>query len=317
MPAAAVVIPNWNSLEYLKRCLESVAEQSVDVELMVVDNGSADESVSWLKSGGVPHISLPENRGFAEAVNRGVAATESPLIFVLNADAVLEPDCLARLVSVLRGDAELGGVQPLILQEEAVSGARKSRERRIYSAGQALTPDGRAYEISQGEPLASTETERREVFGVCGAACLLKRELFDELQGYDESYFAFYEDVDLNVRGRIHGWTFAIEPAALARHIGNAVWQTEFKRPASANARLVARNRLATQTKYVPLRLLPRIVFVEAGSLLRALKQRRLRPTLRGKIEALRWMPRLLKERERLRHAGSLSAARRWLGNAR
>jgi hypothetical protein len=152
------------------------------------------------------------------------------------------------------------------------------------------------------------------VFGVCGAACLLRRELFDELGGYDERYFAFYEDVDLNVRARIAGWRFAYVPEAVVWHVGNASWSAGFERPNAENARLVARNRLATQIKFMPLRALPRIAAVEAGALLRAAQRRRLRATLRGKLAALRWLPRLLPERWRLRRDGDPTRARRWLG---
>ena len=153
-----------------------------------------------------------------------------------------------------------------------------------------------------------------EVFGVCGAACLLRRELFADLGGYDESYFAFYEDVDLNVRARIAGWRFAYVPEAVVWHVGNASWQAGFERPGAENARLVARNRLATQVKFMPLSAVPRIAVVELGALLRAASQRRLRATLAGKLAALGRLPRLLGARRRLAREGDPERARRWLG---
>ena len=149
---------------------------------------------------------------------------------------------------------------------------------------------------------------------MCGAACLLRRELFDDLGGYDESYFAFYEDVDLNVRARIAGRRFAYVPEAVVWHLGNASWLAEAPSPGAWNARLVARNRLATQVKFVPVRTLPRIAAVEAGALARAARQRRLRATLGGKLAALRRLPALLRERRRLRREGDLRLAQRWLG---
>src|SRR5262249_56913730 len=95
---------------------------------------------------------------------------------------------------------------------------------RLYSAGQRLSRDGRAFEMGAGEARLPRYLEAREVFGVCGAACLLRRELFAEVGGYDERYFAFYEDVDLNVRARIAGWRFGYVPAAVVWHLGNASW---------------------------------------------------------------------------------------------
>ncbi len=309
----AIVIPSWNSLDLLPRCLSSLEAGGVEIETMVVDNGSADGSVAYLRREGVPHLSLPRNVGFARAVNLGATRTVAPAVLVLNADTVLETGALTSLLSALEADDSLGGVQPRILQLE------KSREMdvataRIYSAGQALTADGRALEIGAGELQRPAYLASREVFGVCGAACLLRRELFSELGGYDERYFAFYEDVDLNVRARIAGWCFRYVPEAVVWHVGNASWTSGVSRPGAWNARLVARNRLATQLKFMPLSAVPRIAAVECGSLLRAVSQRRLRATLAGKLSVLSWLPALLRERCRLRATGSPASARRWLG---
>ncbi|MGN6258484.1 MAG: glycosyltransferase family 2 protein [Solirubrobacterales bacterium] len=313
----AVVIPSWNSLGLLPRCLGSLREQGTEVELLVVDNGSGDGSLEYLQDEGIPHLSLPRNVGFAAAVNLGAARVSAATVMVLNADTALEPGCLATLQRALEADVALGGVQPRILQLEEGEGLADPAGARLYSAGQALLADGRAVEEGAGQAQAPGWLAPQEVFGVCGAACLLRRELFDQLGGYDESYFAFYEDVDLNVRARIAGWRFAYVPGAVVWHVGNASWKREFARPDRENARLVARNRLATQVKYVPLRALPRIATVEAGSLWRAARQRRLGATLRGKLAALAWLPRLLRERRRLRRQGDLERARAWLGRIR
>jgi len=310
-----VVIPSWNSRELLPRCLGSLADQGVEVELLVVDNGSGDGSAEWLEREGVPHVSLPRNVGFAAAVNLGAARVGAEAILALNADTVLEPGCIGRLLDELEADPALGGVQPRILQLEGDGGALPDpAAARLYSVGQALTADGRAIEQGAGEPQPPRLPGAHEVFGVCGAACLLRRQLFTELGGYDERYFAFYEDVDLNVRARVAGWRFATVPEAVVWHSGNASWQAGFERPGAENARLVARNRLATQVKFMPARSLPRIAAVELGALARAAAQRRFLATARGKLAALGWLPALLRERRRLRRDGDLGRARRWLG---
>lgn len=318
----AVVIPSWNTLGFLPACLGSLGDQGAELELLVVDNGSSDGSVGYLEREGVPHIALPQNVGFAAAVNLGVRRTAAPAILALNADTVLEPGCVGRLLEGLQADPGLGGVQPRILQLEgedgdpgAAAAQRPAPESaRLYSAGQALTADGRAYEVGAGEGQRPEHRERREVFGVCGAVCLLRRELFEELGGYDESYFSFYEDVDLNLRAQIAGRRFEYVPEAVVWHAGNASWLAGFERPGADNARLVARNRLATQLKFMPASALPRIAAVEAGSLLRAARRRRLRATLRGKLAVLSWLSRLLRERRRLRREGDPARARKWLG---
>jgi len=315
-PNVAVVIPSWNCLGDLTECVRSVrAEAGGELELLVVDNGSSDGTPAFLEAEGIEHVALPRNRGFARAVNLGVARTSSPLVMVLNADTVVEPGSLRRLTDALSADPSLGGVQPLILQLDGAQERDPDDPGAIvYSLGQALTVDGRGREVGAGDRRGSAAAERREIFGVCGAACLLRRELFRELGGYDERYFAFCEDVDLNVRGRVAGWRFELVPSAVVWHAGMSAWSAGFTRPEADNARLVARNRLATQIKFMPVRAIPRILLVEAGALARAARAGRLLPTLSGKLEALRWLPSLIRERRQLRRSGEPGRARAWLG---
>lgn len=320
----AVVIPSWNSADLLPRCLGSLRDQGAELEILVVDNGSTDGTLAYLQQKGVAHLSLPRNEGFAVAVNLGASRVRSPAILVLNADTVLEPGAAGALLGALEADPSLGGVQPRILQleERFHPSPRRSEDEggndvaraRLYSAGQSLSRDGRAFEEGAGEAQSPRHLERREVFGVCGAACLLRRELFDGLGGYDERYFAFYEDVDLNVRARIAGWRFGYVPEAIVWHRGNASWMAGAPQPSAWNARLVARNRISTQAKFMPATALPRVLAVELAAVLRAARRRRLRATLRGKLEGVRRLPAMLRERSRLRREGDLALVRRWLG---
>jgi hypothetical protein len=315
-PEIAVVIPSWNSVALLPALLDSLPAGRKEVELLVVDNGSRDGTLELLRERGVRHVALPDNVGFAAAMNRGVGETSAPFVFALNADTIVVPGALTSLAAALAADPGLGGVQPRILQL-AGEGPRDPEAARFYSAGMALTVDGRAREAAAGERQSDAWLHRREVFGVCGAACLLRRDLFDDLGGYDESYVSFYEDVDLNVRAQVAGWRFAYVPEAVVWHVGNASWQAGFERPGAENARLVARNRIATQAKFMPASALPRIFAVEVAALLRAARQGRLLATLRGKLEGLARLPRSLRERRRLAAGGDLGRARAWLGAAK
>jgi GT2 family glycosyltransferase len=311
-PKVAVVIPTWNSAALLPRLLDSIAAQGEPVELLAVDNGSGDGTVELLRARGIPHVTLGTNTGFAAAVNLGAARTAAPFVMPLNADTELEPGSVAALVAALEGDPRLGGAAPRILQVEGER--REVAAARLYSVGQGLTRDGRAVELGAGEAQDAATLRGGEVFGVCGAACLLRREVFDELGGYDESFFSFYEDVDLNVRAQVRGWRFAYVPEAVVWHVGNASWLAEAPRPGAWNARLVARNRIVTQGRFMPLGALPRILAVEAGALVRAARQGRLGATLGGKLEGLGRLPAALGERRRLAASGDLARPRRWLG---
>jgi GT2 family glycosyltransferase len=312
-PQVAVVIPSWNSAKLLPGLLDSLAAAGEEIELLVVDNGSRDGTPELLGERGIETMALPENVGFATAMNLGAAATSAPFVLGLNADTLLVPGAIGVLAAALAADPDLGGVQPRILQLGG-DGPGDPAAARLYSAGMALTADGRGIEAGAGEAQTGRWAGGREIFGVCGAACLLRRELFTELGGYAESYFSFYEDVDLNVRARIAGHRFAYVPEAVVWHLGNASWLAGAPRPGAWNARLVARNRIVTQAKFMPATALPRILAVETGALARAARQGRLRATLRGKLEGLRRLPAALRERRRLAATGDLDAPRRWLG---
>jgi hypothetical protein len=232
----------------------------------------------------------------------------------LNADTVVVPGAIGALVATLVADPGLGGVQPRILQLER-GGPADPDAARLYSAGMALTADGRAVETGAGEAQSEPWLRGREIFGVCGAAFLVRRQLFTGVGGYDESYVSFYEDVDLNLRARIAGWRFAYVPEAVIWHVGNASWQVGFSRPGAENARLVARNRIVTQAKFMPAAAIPRIAAVEFGALTRAAHQRRFRVTLRGKLEGLGRLPHALRSRRRLAATGDPARALSWLGS--
>jgi GT2 family glycosyltransferase len=298
-PAVAVVIPNWNTSEYLGACIASVeGETDVAIELLVIDNGSVDGSVDLLKRAGVAHVGLAENVGFARAVNLAACRTSAPLLLVLNADVVLKPGCLGTLVAAIEVDSTLAGVQPKI-----VSVDDGEASVRIYSAGQGLTTAASAYEIGKGEPDGPAYSQAREIFGVCGAVCLLRRELFTDLGGYDERYFAFYEDVDLNARARLAGWCFSYVPGAVAAHVGHAAWAKQAAARAF-NVRLTVRNRAMTAAKVLPARCLPWVLLATFRTLIASPFKRVGRAAMTGALSVLRHLPGLLQERRRLRSAG-------------
>jgi GT2 family glycosyltransferase len=305
--SVAVVIPSWNTAAYLERCLASLAAQNgIDIETIVVDNASTDDSLELVRRQGVAHVALPSNVGFAAAVNMGAAKTSAPFVLVLNADCFLAPGCLRPLLAELTADQRLGGVQPRILQEGSAT-----EVALIYSTGQCLTRRGAAFERGWGKPDAAGNQGGGEVFGVSGAACLLRRALFSDLGGYDETYFAFFEDVDLNARARLAGWRFAYVPDALAVHIGHAAWRQEHRAQRFV-VKLTVRNRLATAIKILPARGVVGSAAATLRSIAGSPRHGTTTAVLVGALTALRWLPRLLAERRRLRQ-GSPHLLDDWL----
>jgi N-acetylglucosaminyl-diphospho-decaprenol L-rhamnosyltransferase len=296
MSTVAIVIPNWNTASYLERCLASLdAQTGVSLETIVVDNGSHDASLEVMELRGVRHVALPSNIGFAAAVNRGAAETNAPLVLVLNADCFLAPDCLRLLTAEMTANPQLGGVQPRILQEPSAADPA-----RIYSTGQYLTRRGASFERGWGEADGPRHAVAGEVFGVSGAVCLLRRELFTDLGGYDATYFAFFEDVDLNARARLAGWRFAYVPEALAVHVGHVAWRQE-PRAQRFLVELIVRNRLATALKVLPARGVISATMLTLRSIAGGPRHGTSGAVLAGALTALRWLPRLLRERRLLR----------------
>ena len=296
MSSVAAIIPNWNTAAHLERCLTSLgAQRGVSIDTMVVDNGSKDASMELIKRLGVHHVALASNIGFAAAVNLGADKTSAPLVLVLNADCFLAPDCLRLLVAEMTADHRLGGVQPRILQD-----APATHVARIYSTGQYLTRRGATFERGWGEPDGPRHAARGEVFGVSGAACLLRRELFTDLGGYDAAYFAFFEDVDLNARARLAGWRFAYVPDAVAIHVGHVAWRQE-QQAQRFLVELIVRNRLATAVKVLPARGVIGSAALTLRSIAGGPRHGTSAAVLAGTLSALRWLPRLLRERRRLR----------------
>jgi GT2 family glycosyltransferase len=215
-PEVSVVIVTWNGRQHLDACLDAVAAQhGVTAEIILVDNGSTDGTVAHVarRHPAVRVVALAENRGFAGGNNAGVVEARAPIVAFLNNDTVAEPGWLQAL---------LGGLdQP--------GGFALATSRIVYmhdpqtidSAGDGLLRAGGAFKRLHGMRSAEA-SEPSEVFGVCGAACLMPRAVFDELGGFDEDFFASHEDVDLSYRARLRGYRVRYVPDAIVRHHGSA-----------------------------------------------------------------------------------------------
>lgn len=305
----SVVIPTWDSRDLLERCLASLWAADPALDVVVVDNGSVDGTAAWLVDGapGTPRVvSYAVNQGFAIAMNAGVRAATGELVLLLNVDCVVAPGAIAALVAELEADAGLAAVQPLIIQTD-------TEPPLVYSAGQVLLRDGRALEEGGGRPATEAPAGSVDIFGVCGAACLFRRATFLALGGFEERFFAFHEDVELNLRARLLGWRFRLVPRARVEHVGNAVWARSLARPSAFNARLVARNRLATTIKLLPMRCWPAALVAELGSVALAIRRGTGVAVLAGKVEALSWAPRLLRERRAARPGRHRARVAPWL----
>jgi N-acetylglucosaminyl-diphospho-decaprenol L-rhamnosyltransferase len=225
-PAApvAVVVVNYESGPALTRCVEALSRER-PAELVVVDNGSRDGSVDELRRR-VPDVAVVDpgaNLGYGAAANRGAAATISPTLLVCNSDLEAGPGSIAALSEVLGSRTRCAAVGPLIRD---AGGARYPSARRFPSltdaAGHALLglfAPGNRFTRSYHQADRADDPVARDVDWLSGACLMLRRSAFDEVGGFDESYFMYAEDVDLCWRLGRAGWTAVYVPTAEVTHL--------------------------------------------------------------------------------------------------
>jgi GT2 family glycosyltransferase len=246
--AVSVVIVNLNRRDLLERCLESLWKQTFsDFEVIVVDNASSDGSLEFLQSLAEPRlqvIALASNRGFAGGCNAGIARAAGRYVATLNNDAEAEPRWLEELVAGMESSPAVGMCASKIL----FHGDRE----RIDKAGHLIYPDGLNHGRGSGEPDRGQFERREEVLLPDAAAALYRREMLDVIGLFDEHFFAYGDDADLGLRGRLAGWTCLYIPTAVVYHVHSAT-AGKFS---PLKAFLIERNRICVAVKTFPLPLL-------------------------------------------------------------
>ncbi len=242
LPPAAIVIPNYQGSAYLADCLQAALAQDYagSVEIIVVDNGSSDGSRELAQAiTGVRVIANDSNRGFATACNQGARATGAEYVAFLNNDAVPERDWLRRLIEplVAAGDGALVCTGGLLLEPDG----------QIDFAGGGATFSGFATSFGRGVSLDRWGRLKQEpILFACGGAMAIRREVFLDVGGFDEAYFAYLEDVDLGWRLWLLGYQVLFVPEARAMHRKHA---TSSRMYGHQLRRLIERNALATIIK--------------------------------------------------------------------
>ena len=207
-PTPTVYVPTLNGGEELVRCLESLERQTVPAAVVVADNGEGEGSAALLaeRFPAVTRVGFGRNLGFGPALNRAIATVGEGPIVLLNDDAVAEPQLVERLLAAASG-AEM--VAAVLLSERDPS--------RIDSAGVLVDQTLMAFDYLRGEPVARLDGAPAPL-GPTGGAALYDRAAFDEVGGFDERMFLYYEDVDLALRMRAAGARCALAPHARVVH---------------------------------------------------------------------------------------------------
>ena len=217
--AIAIVVPTWNRPASAVAAVASLARLAGERHFtIVVDNGSRPGERDALEAAlagrsDVQLIALPANRGFAGAVNVGLGAAfarGAAAVLVLNDDAEVDPDLLTVLTAAVRADASVGIVAPRVV--DATSGAEVSRGERVWLPLVCLPRTWLRVRGAATAPYA--------VASVLGVAFLVTRACFERIGGLEESFFAYYEEVDYCLRARAAGFRVMVAPGSAVRHEG-------------------------------------------------------------------------------------------------
>ncbi len=238
-PEVAVVILNYNGRSWLEKFLPGVIRNCGEKAVVhIADNGSTDDSLSWLSSH-YPEIrqrNLGANFGFADGYNRALEGLDADYYVLLNSDIEVTPGWLEPSIQAMEKDRKIAAAQPKILDF-------KQRNRFEYAGAAGGWLDYLGYPFCRGRIFAETETDQgqydapAEIFWASGAAMFVRADLFHRIGGFDPGYFAHAEEIDLCWRLKRAGYKVMVFPQSVVYHVGGGTLAYETPRKAYLNFR--------------------------------------------------------------------------------
>jgi len=210
-PFVSIVIINWNGIRFIDKCIKSILSSTYkNIEIIVVDNGSTDGSPEYVskKYPNVKLIKNARNLGYARACNIGIKYAKGDIVAILNNDVWVEASWLEPLIKML-SNPKIGVTGPVIVDSS----------NKVQNLGYLLHPS--CYPIAVS---VNNQHERLELDYISGAAIIARKETLMEVGGFDEKFFAFYEDADLCFRLKTKGYDCRICKSSKIYHIGSASW---------------------------------------------------------------------------------------------
>ncbi len=314
-PAAAnvtltVVVPNWNGRDRIGTCLTALRKQTVGgLEVIVVDNGSTDGSVEFIREHHPEAVvlPLPVNTGFARGVNAGIKGSNGRFVAVLNNDAIVDRHWAEELLAAMdHGDISAS----LMLQRD--------NPEILDSRGEFLSRWGLPYRDGHGEPISGMSLDGYpEIFAASGGASIYRRAVLERIGIFDGQYFAYLEDVDLSFRARLAGYRVVLAPRARVVHEIGATAR------ALGHFQLhqLIKNSHLLIWKNVPLRvlvkMLPRFSVMQLHLFGAAVRRRAVGGALKAYVVVVVSFPRILIERRRVQRLRTVSPGEieAWLTN--
>lgn len=220
----SIIIVNWNRIDYLKNCIESLLKSShQELEIIVVDNGSSDGSFGYIHElmqhdrRFVVHRN-EENLGFALPSNQGAELATGDVLFCLNNDTIVASDCIAKVLAFLKENPKAGVVQPRLMQNETL----------MDEQGNVLMNNGYLLHFGFNCELSETFLQNYPIFSVKGAAFFVTRKVYEKIGLFRPEFFAFYEETDFCHRCWLAGFPVYYFGQAEVLHIGH-VTARQFK----------------------------------------------------------------------------------------
>jgi GT2 family glycosyltransferase len=269
--AVSILIPTWNQSRLVASVLDNLRRQTVAPdEILVIDNGSTDNTIAVAEQGGARTILLPENRGFAAAVNAGILAARFDWLLILNNDVEFDPEWL-RLALQSAAEESAHFVIGKLLQAQSPD--------RLDGTWDLLSRAGCAWRCGWNALDGQLWNKRRRIRFGSFTALLIERRVFDTVGLLDTRYGSYYEDVDFGLRCALAGFWGIYEPAATGWHLGSATLGT-----GARTTYLISRNQVLLASKFGLSRLsLWRVVLGQAVFLLTRLRQGTFWIALKGK----------------------------------
>ena len=206
-PKVSIIIVNYNGKELLQKCLDSLLKVNYDnFEIILVDNNSTDGTVEFITKNypSLIIIKLDSNKGFAEPNNVAAKISKGKYLLFLNNDTVVTPNFISEMVKVMETDKKIAVCQSLLLKPDG----------SVDSSGDFIDHLGVVYNSK------TKIDEIREVSSARGASMLVRSDIFEKLDGFDQKFFVTFEDVDLCWRSWILGYRVLIIPTSIVYHEG-------------------------------------------------------------------------------------------------
>ena len=210
-----VVIPNYNGLHFLDKCLNSMDAQTMkEVHTIVVDNGSTDGSIEYIRENfpWVELIAMGENTGFDHAVNVGIEKSKTPYVLLLNNDTEVEPEFVEELYKAVEASDDIFSVSSKMLNF--------TNRDIMDDAGDFYSVLGWQFQRGVGRA-ERVFAKPAKIFSSCAGAAIYRKSIFEKIGRFDESFFAYFEDIDIGYRAKIQGYKNVFCPTARVYHVGS------------------------------------------------------------------------------------------------